>query len=134
MRSLRRTPGFFVTGVGSLGIALAVCTLTFAALEAVVHPYVPVSGSDASVHHPRPRLGTQGTVSSAEQYTQLREGTEFYSSIAYAAGSPAIVSGPAGSEDVWTEMKVATSSPSSAFGRPWVDSATCKTTIQPGPS
>ncbi len=64
----------------------------------------PVSGSDASVHHPRPRLGTQGTVSSAEQYTQLREGTEFYSSIAYAAGSPAIVSGPAGSEDVWTEM------------------------------
>jgi hypothetical protein len=35
-RSLRRNPGFLAAGIACLGLALALCTTTFAILDAVV--------------------------------------------------------------------------------------------------
>ena len=40
-RLVRRSPGFFALAAGTLGLALALATTTFALLDALRHPFVP---------------------------------------------------------------------------------------------
>ena len=103
LRSLRRAPGFLLMSVGSLGLALGVCTLTFAAVEAVVHPQVPYRDPSQLYAILDRGWGPTGAVTGADKYPQLADGTDFYAEIAYAAGALAVVRGPAGFEDDWTE-------------------------------
>jgi len=41
IRLIRRSPGFFALAAGTLGLALALATTTFALLDAMRHPFVP---------------------------------------------------------------------------------------------
>jgi len=46
LRSLRKSPGFVVVAVLSLGLGLGLVTTMFALLDAVTHPYVPYRDAD----------------------------------------------------------------------------------------
>jgi predicted permease len=48
-RSLVRSKGFFVTAVATLGLALGLCTTTFALLDGVRHPYTPIAEPDRAL-------------------------------------------------------------------------------------
>jgi putative ABC transport system permease protein len=103
MRSLRRTPWFFTAGVASLGLALGVSTLAFALIDAVAHPSLPYRDSQRLCVIFDRGWGPRGDVTTYDKYAQLRDGTTFYSDIGYTAGSIAVVTGPTGPEDGWTE-------------------------------
>src|SRR5690349_22205566 len=46
IRLVRRSPGFFALAAGTLGLALALATTTFALLDAMRHPFVPYPEPD----------------------------------------------------------------------------------------
>ena len=77
LRSLARSPGFVLVAALCLGLALALNTTTFAILDAMLHPTMPVERGD-ELHWVALRgVGVGGEVPTREVYSMLHEGTFF---------------------------------------------------------
>jgi predicted permease len=97
-RSLRRNPGFLAAGIACLGLALALCTTTFAILDAVVNPYVPYADPDRLFFVNSRGDGGGGQVTAFDRYAALRDGAQFHQEIGAYSLRLAMVRGGSGAE------------------------------------
>jgi putative ABC transport system permease protein len=77
LRSLAKTPGFVLVAALCLGLALALNTTTFAILDALLHPTLPVERGDELHDVILWGRGVGGDPTSWEVYSLLRQGTFF---------------------------------------------------------
>src|SRR5574341_2004858 len=90
LRSLQRSPGFVLVATLCLGLALALNTTTFAILDAMLHPSLPVRDPDRLFTiHMWGRLGPN-SAPMWDRYQVLRTGT-FYEDIAFYDQDPTAV-------------------------------------------
>lgn len=85
VRSLAKSPGFVAAAVGSLGLALALATTTFAVLDSLRHPYTPVKDPDR-VFYVR-MWGDLKRATGFQRYEVLRDWGRFYRDVALIAAS-----------------------------------------------
>ncbi|HEX5178041.1 MAG TPA: FtsX-like permease family protein [Gemmatimonadaceae bacterium] len=79
LRLVRRNPAFFALATGTLGLALALATTMFAALDAAHHPFVPYPQPERAftiVLHGGPSSGAPPRLRAAE-YDMLRSARSF---------------------------------------------------------
>lgn len=105
LRSLAKSPGFVLVATMCLGLALALNTTTFAILDAMRHPSLPVKDPDRLFEV---RMWGRGAGSDApawERYSVLREG-QFYDDIAFYDWDPRglVQAGPDVSEQSVTRV------------------------------
>jgi predicted permease len=82
LRSLRKSPGFVAVTTVSLGLALGLCTTTFAILDGMMHPNVPIrdAGRVYTVIHAGDGAGRD--VTAYDRYARLRDGAGFHAGMA----------------------------------------------------
>jgi predicted permease len=103
IRSLRRRPGFVALAVCSVGLAIAVCTVTFSVIDAAEHPYVPFGHPEQLYWVDQRGDGNGKQVAEADKYAALRDGSDFYSGLSYESGNIGAVTGTHGAETDWVE-------------------------------
>ncbi len=94
LRSLARSRGFVAVAVLSLGISLGLASVTFAALDAVIHPYVPFTASDRLFYVTQWGTGSGGTVTWHDKYLEVRDGARIHDEIALVSFQTVFVEGP----------------------------------------
>jgi len=86
LRSLRRSPGFVVIAVLSLGLGLGLVTTMFALLDAVTHPYVPYRDADR-LYAVVWRWGAQIPLRPFDVFEAVRDRTRSFETVLPAAFS-----------------------------------------------
>jgi putative ABC transport system permease protein len=94
LRSLARSRGFVAVAVLSLGISLGLASTTFAALDAVIHPYVPFTDPDRLFYVSQWGAGAAGTVTWHDKYLEVRDGARVHDEITLVGFQRAFVEGP----------------------------------------
>lgn len=97
-RSVRKSPVFLALGLVCLGLALGVCTTTFAILDAALHPYVPFDNPDRLFSMQQWGRGASERVTWFDKYTALRDHAQSYDGIGLYTMRLGMVEGPAGIE------------------------------------
>jgi putative ABC transport system permease protein len=90
LRSLARSPGFALVAALCLGLALALNTTTFAILDAMLHPTMPVERGDELHEVKLWGVGVAVTAPTWDVYSILRQGT-FFQEIAFWDGGRGFV-------------------------------------------
>jgi putative ABC transport system permease protein len=103
IRSLRRRPGFVALAVCSVGLAIAVCTVTSSVIDAAEHPYVPFGHPEQLYWVNQRGDGNGKQVTEADKYAALSDGSDFYRGLGYESGNIGAVTGAHGAETDWVE-------------------------------
>ena len=82
IRSLRKSPGFVVLAVLSLGLGVGLVTTAAGMLDAVVHPYVPFSSPSRLYRIVGYGDGSSHTVRGYEKYAALVDAGRFFEGVA----------------------------------------------------
>ncbi|MBI2536322.1 MAG: hypothetical protein HYW06_05015, partial [Gemmatimonadetes bacterium] len=82
LRSLSKSPGFVLVATLCLGLALALNTTTFAILDAMLHPSLPVKDPDRLFYVTMWGRQAGNDAPAWERYEVLRAG-KFYEEIAF---------------------------------------------------
>lgn len=98
IRSLRRSPGFFLIATLSLALALGLNTTMFGILDAVVHPYVPYPEPDRVFEIFRTGGGRGRRLDTQEAYAALRDGLRSSEKIAALMPGYGTIQAPASEE------------------------------------
>src|SRR5690349_18382380 len=77
-RSLRRSPGFTVTAVLSLALAVALTTTTYGVVDSVRHPHAPYADPDRLYYPHFAGEGASGEWPEREMRSALTNQTHFY--------------------------------------------------------
>ena len=100
VRSLSKSPGFVLVATFCLGLALALNTTTFAILDAMLRPSLPVEDVDRLFTVTMWGRGAGSDVPLWERYSVLREG-QFYEDIAFSEPVRGTVRAGADVDDEW---------------------------------
>lgn len=82
IRALRRSPGYLIVGVMSLGLGLGLTTTMAAIVDAVVYPYVPYANPDQLFSITHYGDGATHAVRGYDKYVALRDGARVFDGIA----------------------------------------------------
>jgi predicted permease len=82
VRSLKRSPGFAIVAVLSLGVSLGLASTTFAILDAVVHPHVPYRDADRLFNVTQAGDGSGHNVTWFDKYVEFRDHARVHQEIA----------------------------------------------------
>jgi putative ABC transport system permease protein len=104
LRSLRQSPGFVVTAVLTLALALGLTTTMFGVLDAVVHPYVPFRDPDGLYWVFQRQRQTPGAPRTAEGFALLRDGTRSFAAVAGVSYRMSTIQGPSGASSGSVEL------------------------------
>ena len=97
VRTLARSPGFFMAGVVSLALAIAANTIVFGVLNALILRPLPIANPE-QVFFVQP-IGSGGL--SFPFYRELRDRSTLFSGLAGYRIAPMTLQAPEGSERVW---------------------------------
>jgi predicted permease len=82
LRTLKRSPGFMIVAVLSLGVSLGLASTTFAILDAVVHPHVPYRDAGRLFDVVQYGDGSGHNVTWFDKYVELRDHARIHEELA----------------------------------------------------
>ncbi|MFI5208367.1 MAG: ABC transporter permease [Gemmatimonadales bacterium] len=99
-RTLRRSPGFVVVAVLSLGLGLGLTTTMFGLLDAVRHPYAPFARADA-LFSVRMRYYVKDVrITPFDMYKNVRDNTDVFDAVMPTSAHAELLAGSDGSTRV----------------------------------
>ena len=82
IRALKRSPGFLIITTSSLALALGLCTTTYAVLDAVVNPTIPVSEPERLFVVGHTGDGASRDVTAYDRVLRIRDAAAFHDGMA----------------------------------------------------
>jgi len=82
LRTLKRSPGFMIVAVLSLGVSLGLASTTFAILDAVVHPHVPYRDAGRLFDVVQDGDGSGHNITWLDKFVELRDHARIHEEIA----------------------------------------------------